>query len=47
MIAIDSVASVYFLSMTRIEFFPLTALAGLFVATITVLAHTVSTQLHI
>jgi hypothetical protein len=42
MIAIEPVASVYLLSMTRIEFFPLTALAGLFVATITVLAQTPS-----
>jgi hypothetical protein len=42
MIAIEPVASVYFLSMTRIAFFPLTALAGVFVATVTVLAQTPS-----
>jgi hypothetical protein len=42
MIAIVAVTSVYFLSMTRIAFFPLTALAGVFVATVTVLAQTPS-----
>ena len=42
MIAIVAATSVYFLSMTRIAFFPLTALAGVFVATVTVLAQTPS-----
>ena len=42
MVAIVPVASVYFLFMTRIAFFALTTLAGVFVATVTVLAQTPS-----